>query len=159
MIVKKKTARSRSSTTNDESNVGLVPPIGITPALASQVGVISNTDMTLLLGVGELGDDASKKVLVPLVNWTLAGPDGVDDESAPSTRYTSTLTLENTAFLAYDLLHDLNEVLSQLEAVSSGAIKVEPARLKVVAEYLSLAKRAAERSQVTVDSLIRNSEL
>uniref|UniRef100_UPI003F494757 hypothetical protein n=1 Tax=Ensifer adhaerens TaxID=106592 RepID=UPI003F494757 len=130
-----------------------MPTISITGDFASQVGVVSGTSMTLFVGVGEV-EGETNQVLVPLVSWGLAGGNDVVTSTSSSRLYSSVLTLENAAFVACDTADELRKVLTQLTIINTGGIKVEPARLQVIAGYLDGAKQAIELCQGSIQNLI-----
>ncbi|MBD9596938.1 hypothetical protein IB270_29330 [Ensifer sp. ENS05] len=129
-----------------------VPPIAISGEFASQVSIVSSTSMTVFVGVGELEDE--KQVLVPLVSWGVAGSRNAAEPEGPSSLHSSLLTLENAAFVAFDVADELRQVLSQLTTITSGGIKLEPERLKTIAHYLERAESAIELCRSNTQKLL-----
>lgn len=112
------------------------------------VSVVKNSLMSLLLSVGDIESVAdesnpsadrevapSRTVLVPFIEMKLEG------EQEPY--FANVLTLDNVAYLIYDLTQDFEVVCQQLLAVSKGGVPPEIGRIEQSVEWM---KRAGEHA-------------
>jgi hypothetical protein len=112
------------------------------------VTVVKNSLMSLLLAVGNI-EEAAKEgqpetdqerasgqpVLVPFVEMKLEG------EQEPY--FAHVLTLDNVAYLIYDLTQDFKVVCEQLLTVSKGGMPPEIGRIELSKEWMKLASEHA----------------
>lgn len=149
------------------------PSVSIEGAAFERLAVISRAALVLQLRIGSLDDEARTGVLVPITDMTLFGNESTGDSpEEPKQLLSMALTLENVAFVIYDLSDDFRFVCDQLRRVSEGAIKPEPARISNAREMLeatreklgecievldSMAPRIGSGSRMEVHSRRRNS--
>ncbi|MGY2811948.1 hypothetical protein [Bradyrhizobium sp. USDA 4506] len=112
------------------------------------VTVVRNSLMSLLLAVGSIegttdrtdkapgkGPVPGQPVLVPFVEMKLEG------EQEPY--FANVLTLDNVAYLIYDLTQDFKVVCEQLLSVTRGGMPPEAGRIELSKEWMKLASEQA----------------
>lgn len=118
-----------------------VPSIAVYGDFIDQVAVISRCDISLLLGVGELGDVGA--VLVPFVQFKFEGPAQV--EAPAETLLSKFITIDNAAFLIDDLLDDFRNVCEQLGKLAPAELHPESGRIEKTKLHLIQAKAHLEQ--------------
>ncbi|WFU31492.1 hypothetical protein QA635_33975 [Bradyrhizobium brasilense] len=130
------------------------------------VTVVKNSLMSLLLAVGSIeggapdqpdkaptGESApGRPVLVPFVEMKLEG------EQEPY--FANVLTLDNVAYLIYDLTQDFKVVCEQLLTVTRGGMPPEAGRIELSKEWMKLASEQAAdafRDLETISSSLERS--
>lgn len=132
-----------------------IPAIKVSGDFAGRISVINATPMSLLIGLGEV-DSSQEEVLVPLVNISILGSD--DDGKSDGKRiFSTTLTLENAAFVAGDVADELRDVVGQITKLSAKGLYPEKARLQAVNGFLASARMAIEDCQRQIDSILLSS--
>lgn len=117
------------------------PTVSLQSSTAERLGVISRAALALQLRIGHLEGKPGTEVLLPIVDVSLFGADSVSDPVEELKPVLSrALTLENVAFVIFDLADDFETLCSQLRHVSDGAIKPEPSRIQAMRRMLVLAR-------------------
>ncbi|PYE96607.1 hypothetical protein C8J35_1065 [Rhizobium sp. PP-F2F-G38] len=121
-----------------------VPKIGLAGDLLHRVDIVKSTTMSLLVSPGSI-EDSEQEVLVPFVTLDFKGSGQIEDDEVEDTFFSRILTLDNAAYVASDLMGELNEALAALVGMSQGNMKPEPQRLKAASTFLTTAQdRAAD---------------
>ncbi|MCA1438012.1 hypothetical protein I6F33_34415 [Bradyrhizobium sp. BRP20] len=141
-------ASSRAVDAASESEARTPDAIRMYGDFLDNVSVVKNSLMSLLLSVGDIeaaGDESKvasgeetapgRTVLVPFVEMKLEG------EQEPY--FANVLTLDNVAYLIYDLAQDFEVVCQQLLTISNGGVPPEARRIEQSAEWM---KRAGEHA-------------
>jgi len=125
-----------------------IPTINVYGDFPGHVAVIPFTQMTLLMGVGRVVDEASDEetdtVLVPYVEMKLGGPEGEDGER--EVLFSKVMAFENVAFILADMLNDFSRVSGQLGDVAGGKMQPDMHRLALCRRYVEAVRSAADEA-------------
>ncbi|TCP80803.1 hypothetical protein C8J31_11443 [Rhizobium sp. PP-CC-2G-626] len=121
-----------------------VPKIGLAGDLLHRIDIVKSTTMTLLVAPGSI-DGTEQEVLVPFVTLDFKGSGQVEDDDVENVFFSRILTLDNAAYVASDIVGELNEALTALLSISQGKLKPEAQRLKAATTFVKTAHdRAAD---------------
>lgn len=127
--------------TPDAASAEDVDPRAITVsgAFLADIAAIAQTEMTLLMAIGAIGE---QKVLVPLVDFAMRAPAKAAEGPAaePRPAYSGVLTFENAGYVIFDLARDYAAVCSQLVSAAQGGLKPDPVRMEALDRYLAQAE-------------------
>ena len=131
----------------------------ITGSFTDGLQVISRTSAGLHILPGRVdGEDGekSRKYLLPFAEVRLGGGkmaemDPDDEGRDPPTILTATLSLENMAFMVYDLMRDLRGLCSETSSIVGGKLAVDPTRMAHVRYFVAHIEKQARACRVELD--------
>ncbi|MEG3166573.1 hypothetical protein U1737_00005 [Sphingomonas sp. LB3N6] len=131
----------------------------VSGTFTEKLSVVSRTSASLHLltarvDVGE--DQPPERVLLPFAEFRLGGAAMADakdlsEEDDPPTLLAGYLTLENLAFMVLDLTRDLKRVCSEVTALGSGDLSVDPQRMAHVRYFAAHIERNARACRLGLD--------
>lgn len=121
--------------------------------------VIARTAAALHLTTGQLDSEdgtPGKKVLVPFAEMRIGGArvadiDDTFDPEESETLHTSTVSLENMAYMVLDLATDLRRLCAEAVQLSQGELAVDPVRMAHVRYFVAHLERQARMCRLSLD--------
>ncbi|MCJ8510220.1 hypothetical protein MUU53_20245 [Rhizobium lemnae] len=142
---------SENGTNELGANDGEVPGMTLSGSFLDHLDFVEEASLSLLVSVGEL-DETHAKILVPFISMKVLGSKLHEDEpSLPI--FSTTLALEDTAYLLSDFSQELATALDELAILNSGPVKVEQRRLDLVKQFIGEAASALAHCKSLVEKL------
>ena len=151
---------------DENSATSEMPAISLFGDFIDRVSVVNGTYMSLLLAVGTTPGkgDEERSVLVPFLELRLDGraPDNEGErlypksdsadspESGERSLFSRTMTLENVAYMIFDLANEFNGVSEQLATIGAGGMQLERVRVEKCREWLAEAQRSLAQSMANL---------
>ena len=133
--------------------------VSINATFPDGLKVIARTNAALHLITGRLESEdetPGKKVLVPFAEMRIGGArvDDIDESFDPDqseTLHTSTVSLENMAYMVLDLATDLRRLCAETTQLSQGDLAIDPVRMAHVRYFVAHLERQARICRLSLD--------
>lgn len=136
-----------------------IDTVSIGATFTDGLKVIARTNAALHLIPGRIeseDDTPGKKVLVPFAEMRIGGARVADidetfDPEDSETLHTSTVSLENMAYMVLDLATDLRRLCAEAVQLSQGELAVDPVRMAHVRYFVAHLERQARICRLSLD--------
>lgn len=158
------TARAAKAFINPPPRAAISEPpelgsVSISATFPGDLKVIARTNAALHLVTGRLESEADtpdKKVLVPFAEMRIGGARVADidetfDPEDAETLHSSTVSLENMAYMVLDLATDLRRLCVEATQLSQGDLAVDPLRMAHVRYFVAHLERQARMCRISLD--------
>lgn len=133
--------------------------VSISATFPDGLKVIARTNAALHLITGrfESEDDVpGKKVLVPFAEMRIGGARVADidetfDPEESEALHSSTVSLENMAYMVLDLATDLRRLCTEATQLSQGDLAIDPVRMAHVRYFVAHLERQARMCRLSLD--------
>jgi hypothetical protein len=122
------------------------PVVRIGPALARGVTTVTQVDISVAAGIGELADD--QRVLIPFLECAINS-----SRSEDKPLWVGRLTMDNVAFLIEQVAVGLLEALDPLASMSHGDLKPQPGRINYAADRAASASESLREAAVKLRTI------
>jgi hypothetical protein len=119
------------------------PGISVYGDFPRRVMHISRTLSSLLIAIGRLEDKEKSSVLVPYVEIKFGGElegNEADSDDDDESIFSHIVTIDNAAYIIFDMIRDFKIVCEQLSAAASGELKPLRSQIEPVTDYISKAR-------------------
>lgn len=138
-------------TTSADEEARSTPTVTMKGGFVDRLSTIHSSLMSLVVALG--GAEDGTQVLLPFVDLTVISSLDVDDEDEEESS-SHIVPLENAAFLLADMTGEFVTALGDLERLS-GATRLDPTRLKLVEEYLSMTRGRLDSADESLRRLLQ----
>ncbi|WP_242416454.1 hypothetical protein [Sphingomonas panni] len=121
------------------------PQVSVSGNISDSLSIVAQTNASLHLITGRLQAEEGRpgdKVLLPFAEFRIGGGSveqvkEIAQDDDPPTMLSATLTLENMAFMVFDLASDLRRVCDEASSLAKGDLKVDGTRMKMVRYFVT----------------------
>lgn len=115
---------------------------------------VPTTLTSLLMIVGNLDDEKKTPVLVPYVEIKIGGEG--ENEDDVETLFSHVVTVENAAYMIFDMARDYKDVCQRLAGISKSEVRPLSSQIEQVSEYITRARSEIEECTAVLSKLIES---